>query len=274
MYFRFNAGTFENIAMAEMVMEQIAYQMELDHLDVRLANLDPEHAGSLKEMLDNIVIKSDYKNRKDWVTKFNSENRWKKRGLRFAFLRWTPFGGLNMYISLSVYRGDGTVVITHGGIEMGQGINTKAVQVAAYLLNIPVEKIKIKENNTMIGPNCNYSGGSILNQNIIVGVRRACEELLARLQPVRDQMENPSWKELITEAYNNNVDLQTTGFTKVTEQYTHTAYGVTLAEVEIDVLTGEMEILRVDLCEDVGLSISPEIDVGQVSEFRCYKITI
>ncbi|XP_026741805.1 aldehyde oxidase 1-like [Trichoplusia ni] len=169
-----------------------------------------------------------------------------------------------MYISLSVYRGDGTVVITHGGIEMGQGINTKAVQVAAYLLNIPVEKIKIKENNTMIGPNCNYSGGSILNQNIIVGVRRACEELLARLQPVRDQMDNPTWKELITEAYNNNVDLQTTGFTKVTEQYTHTAYGVTLAEVEIDVLTGEMEVLRVDLCEDVGLSISPEIDVGQV----------
>lgn len=251
--------------MAEFLMEQISYEMELDPLDVRLANLDTQYASDLKEMVDSVIIKSDYKNRRGMVTKFNIENRWKKRGLRFSFLRWTPIGGLNLYVNLSVYRGDGSVIITHGAAEMGQGINTKAVQVAAYILNIPIEKIKIKENNTVIAPNCNLSGGSVVNQNVIVGVRRACEQLLARLQPVKNQMENPTWEELITEAYNNNVDLKTHGFTKMTEEYTHTAYGVTLAEVEIDVLTGELEILRVDLCEDAGLSVSPEIDVGQVS---------
>ncbi|CAH0625212.1 unnamed protein product [Chrysodeixis includens] len=257
-------GTFENIAMAEFLMEQISYEMKLDPLDVRVVNLDAEYTSDFKEIIDNLVIKSDYKNRREMVTKFNSENRWKKRGLRLSFLRWTPIGGLNLYVNMSVYRGDGTVIITHGAIEMGQGINTKAVQVAAYLLNISVDKIKIKENNTVIAPNCNLSGGSVVNQNVIVGVRRACELLLERLQPVRDQMDNPTWEELITEAYNNNVDLKTHGFTKQTEEYTHTAYGVTIAEVEIDVLTGELEILRVDLCEDVGLSVSPEIDLGQV----------
>ncbi|XP_026741623.1 xanthine dehydrogenase/oxidase-like [Trichoplusia ni] len=147
---------------------------------------------------------------------------------------------------------------------MGQGINTKAVQVAAYLLNIPMDKIQIKENNTMIAPNCYVSGGSLVNFNVVVGVRRACEELLAKLQPIRDQMDNPTWEELITEAYAQNVELQARGFTKNTEEYPFPAYGVTVSEVEIDVLTGELEIVRVDLIEDVGLSISPEVDVGQV----------
>lgn len=246
-------------------MEQISYEMNLDPIDVRLANLDQEHESSLKEMLDTILVKSDYKNRRNLVTKFNSENRWKKRGLRVAFLRWSPTGGLNLYINISVYRGDGTVAITHGGIEMGQGINTKAVQVAAYLLNIPMDKIQIKENNTMIAPNCYVSGGSLVNFNVVVGVRRACEELLAKLQPIRDQMDNPTWEELITEAYAQNVELQARGFTKNTEEYPFPAYGITVSEVEIDVLTGELEIVRVDLIEDVGLSISPEVDVGQVN---------
>ncbi|KAJ8719321.1 hypothetical protein PYW08_011496 [Mythimna loreyi] len=257
-------GTLEHVAMAELVMEQIAYEMNLDPLDVRLANLDTKYSSDIKEMVDNIILKSDYVKRREMVTKFNQENRWKKRGLRFAFLRWTPTGGLNFYINLSVYRGDGSVAITHGAIEMGQGINTKAVQVAAYMLNIPVEKIIIKENNTVIAPNCSLGGGSIMNQNVIVGVRRACQQLLERLKPIREQMDNPTWEELITKAYNDNVDLQTHGFTRTDEEYPFDVFGVTLAEVELDVLTGQFQLIRVDLCEDVGQSVSPEIDIGQV----------
>ncbi|XP_047028407.1 xanthine dehydrogenase-like [Helicoverpa zea] len=257
-------GTLEHVAMAELIMEQIAYEMNLDPFDVRLANLDAEHKDDIQEMVDNLMNKSDYMKRRKAVTQFNSENRWKKRGLRFAFLRWTPVGGINLYITLSVYRGDGSVVITHGAIEMGQGINTKAVQVAAYMLNIPVEKIIIKENNTVIGPNCSLSGGSIMNQNVILGVKRACQELLKRLKPIRDQMDNPTWEELITKAYNSDVQLQTQGFTKTDDEFPFNVYGVTLAEVELDVLTGESELLRVDILQDAGQSVSPEIDIGQV----------
>ena len=251
--------------MSEFIMEQIAYEMNLDPLDVRLANIDPQYSTNMKEMIDYIMIQSDYPKRREAVNKFNAENRWKKRGLRFAFLRWTPVGGINLDVNLSVYRGDGSVVITHGAIEMGQGINTKAVQVAAYMLNIPVEKIIVKENNTVIAPNCSLSGGSIMNQNVALGVRRACQQLLDRLKPVRDAMDNPTWEELITKAYNDNVDLQAHGFTRTNEEFPFDVYGVTLAEVELDVLTGQFQMLRVDLCEDVGQSINPEIDIGQVS---------
>ncbi|KAJ8719954.1 hypothetical protein PYW07_011997 [Mythimna separata] len=257
-------GTLEHVAMAELVMEQIAYEMSLDPLDVRLANLDAQYNSDLKEMVDNIILKSDYMKRREMVNKFNLENRWKKKGLRFAFLRWTPVGGLNFYINLSVYRGDGSVVITHGATEMGQGINTKAVQVAAYLLNIPVEKIIIKENNTVIAPNCSLGGGSIMNQNVIVGIRRACQQLLERLRPIREQMDNPTWEELIKKAHTDNVDLQAHGFTRTDEEYPFDVFGVTLAEVELDLLTGQFQLVRVDLCEDVGQSVSPEIDIGQV----------
>ncbi|XP_050550274.1 uncharacterized protein LOC118267951 [Spodoptera frugiperda] len=257
-------GTLEHIAMAELVMEQISYEMNLDPLDVRLVNLDPKYRNDMKEMVDNIIVRSDYVKRREIVNQFNAANRWKKRGLRFSFLRWSPAGGANYYINLSVFRGDGTVVITHGGIEMGQGINTKAVQVAAYLLKIPVEKIIVKENNTVIAPNCFLSGGSIVNYDVIAGVSKACKQLLSRLQPIRDQMDNPTWEELIIKAYNDNVDLQAHGFTTTTEEYPYDVYGVALAEVELDVLTGEFELLRVDLCEDIGQSVSPEIDIGQV----------
>ncbi|KAF9416490.1 hypothetical protein HW555_006157 [Spodoptera exigua] len=257
-------GTLEHVAMAELVMEQIAYEMNLDPLDVRLANLDSQYANDIKEMVDYLKIHADYPKRREAVNKFNTENRWKKRGLRFALLRWTPVGGINLYINLSVYRGDGSVVITHGAIEMGQGINTKAIQIAAYLLNIPVEKIIVKENNTVIAPNCALSGGSIMNQNVILGVKRACQQLLDRLKPIRDTMDNPTWEELITKAYNSNVDLQAHGFTRTDEAYPFPVYGVTLAEVEVDILTGQSELLRVDLYEDAGQSVSPEIDIGQV----------
>lgn len=241
--------------------------MNLDPLDVRLANLDTQYASDIKEMVDYLMIQADYPKRREAVNKFNTENRWKKRGLRFALLRWTPVGGINLYINLSVYRGDGSVVITHGAIEMGQGINTKAIQIAAYLLNIPVEKIIVKENNTVIAPNCSLSGGSIMNQNVILGVKRACQQLLERLKPVRDTMDNPTWEELITKAYNSNVDLQAHGFTRTDEEYPFPVYGVTLAEVEVDILTGQSELLRVDLYEDAGQSVSPEIDIGQVSSY-------
>lgn len=257
-------GTLEHVAMAELVIEQIAYEMSLDPLEVRLANLDTEQYGDLNNMVNDLMINADYTKRRAFVDKFNNENRWKKRGLRFAFLRWTPLGGINVCVNLSVYRGDGTVVITHGSIEMGQGINTRAVQVAAYMLKISVDKIIVKENNTVIAPNVSLTGGSITSINVCVGVRRACEDLLKKLQPTREKLGNPTWLELIKQAHQDNVDLQAHGFTRTDESYPFPVLGVTLAEVELDVITGESQILRVDLSEDTGQSVNPQIDIGQI----------
>ncbi|XP_028167400.1 xanthine dehydrogenase-like [Ostrinia furnacalis] len=257
-------GTLEAVAMAENILERISYELDLDPAEVRIANVDTTTHNDIIEMYQTLKSKSDLTERRAAVQKFNTENRWKKRGLRVAFMRWTPVGGLILDVNLSVYHGDGTVAITHSGIEMGQGINTKAIQIAAYFLKIPVEKIKIKGNNTIIGPNAFISGGSLASQNVGIGVQRACEELNARLAPVKEATPNATWEEIITAAYNQGIDLQSHGFVNSSDAQNYNIYGVCFAEVEVDILTGEHEVLRVDLLEDVGRTVNPEVDVGQI----------
>ncbi|XP_023950417.2 uncharacterized protein LOC112054759 [Bicyclus anynana] len=257
-------GTLENITMAEQILERICYELDLDPFDVRLANLDRVNHSDLQEMADKIKIDSQYVDRKAAVEKFNLENRWKKRGLRACFLRWTPIGFTSLDVNLNVYNDDGTVAIAHAGVEMGQGINTRAAQVCAYLLKIPLDKIKIKPNNTTIGPNSMPTGGSLTSNNVTVGVRRCCEELLRRLEPVRLQMDNPTWEQLIKRAYDLEIDLQVHDLVSSKDIQNYHVYGITVAEVEMDGLTGEWQLIRVDLVEDTGRSVNPEIDVGQV----------
>lgn len=261
----FFSGTLSTIALAETIVERISYELALDPLEARLANLDYANYKDLKEMSSMLVETAEYYYRKQYIASFNFQNRWKKRGLRFSFLRWRNTLSSYLDANLSVYHEDGTVSLTHSAIEMGQGIDTKAAQLCAYLLKIPVEKVQIKTNDTTISPNAFSTVGSVTSQYILVNVRQCCEELLKRLEPVRQQMNDPTWAELIKKAFEASVDLQTHGF--VGDGYTndYDVYGVTLAEVEIDVLTGEHEVLRVDLLQDVGQSVNPAIDVGQVS---------
>lgn len=256
--------------MAEWIMEQISYELSIDPLEVRFANLDTLKLAAYKTMVNTVKTKSDYTLRRAAVDKFNQENRWKKRGLRWALMKWNPLSPAYFDVNLSVFHGDGSVIITHGGIEMGQGINTKAVQICAHFLNIPMSKIQIKANDTTMCPNAFLTGSSITSQNIGRGVERCCRELLKRLAPIRALLFNPSWENLIDKAYKANVDLQVHEFIGELISPIFTAMGVTLAEVEIDVLTGEFQIVRVDLLEDVGRSISPEIDIGQVIQHHTY----
>lgn len=250
--------------MVEGIMEKISYELSLDPLKVRLLNLDLKNHKDVKEMAECLIRYANYDERKEMVELYNTKNRWKKRGLRFSFLRWSHNLPPYFDVSVSVYYGDGSVTITHGGVEMGQGINTKAAQICAYFLKIPLEKIQVKGTNVITSPNSVESGASSTSQHICLGVQRACEDLLQKLKPIKDKMKDATWQEIITEAYNSSIDLQAHGFAgqDVTESYD--VYGVTLAEVEVDILTGETEILRVDVMEDAGQSVSPGIDIGQV----------
>ncbi|XP_041981596.1 xanthine dehydrogenase/oxidase-like [Aricia agestis] len=257
-------GALENVTSTEMIMEQIAYELGLDPLNVRLANLDRVRHNAIQEMTDSIMAKAEYRERRNNVERFNKENRWKKRGLRFTFLKWSPFGTQYYDVNLSVFHDDGAVIISHGGVEMGQGVNTKAVQICAYYLKIPVEKIQIKPNDTLTTPNGFATGGSLTSQNVGIGVQKCCEALLQILAPVREKLENPTWEQLIQAAFAADLDLQTHALVNASDQEYSDVYGVTLSEVEIDVLTGEHEIKRVDLIEDTGRSLNPDIDVGQV----------
>ncbi|XP_063699693.1 uncharacterized protein LOC134830217 [Culicoides brevitarsis] len=255
-------GTTEGIAMIENIMEHIAHVVKRDPAKVRMDNLtkDSEIRKLMPEFLKDVAY---YERRKE-IDDFNTKNRWTKRGIAVVPMRY-PMGFFGTFHALvSIYHGDGTVAITHGGIEMGQGINTKVAQVAAHTLGIDLKMINLKQSNTLTGANDTVTGGSAASEAVSYAVKKACEELLERLKPTREQNKDKSWKELIQIAYDANVDLVCSYIFKNTDVQPYIIWGLSCAEIEIDLLTGNYMLRRVDILEDTGESMSPNVDVGQV----------
>lgn len=250
--------------MIEYVMEKIAYNLKLDPIKVRLENMRKEN-NPLPDMIDQLKRDAMYDNRQDDIRKFNFENRWRKRAMSMIPLSYDLFYFGNYNSIVSIYHGDGSIVIIHGGIEMGQGINTKVAQVCAHMLGVPLEKVSVKPSTSFTSPNGMVTGGSIGSECLSFATMKACEILLKRLEPIRDKMGKPSWQDLINKAYAAGIDLQASYMFSNNDGFTsYDIFAVALLEVEIDLLTGNHDIRRVDILEDVGRSMNPTIDVGQV----------
>lgn len=115
-------------------------------------------------------------------------------------------GALSAYVA--IYRGDGSVNISHSGIECGQGINTKAAQIAAYILNVPLEMVNVRAYNSEINPNSMFTAAMAASDSVCLATKKACEIILQRLKPIRDRLpENASWKVIIEAAHHKFVDL-------------------------------------------------------------------
>ncbi|XP_049839222.1 uncharacterized protein LOC126284382 [Schistocerca gregaria] len=259
-------GTTEGIAFTENIMEHIAKVLGKDAIEVKLKNL-PKNDTNIADMVPYWKNKSDYLNRVLAIQDFNKNNRWRKRGISIVPMKYRFDYLGNFHAIVSVYARDGTVSVSHGGIECGQGINTKVAQVCAHALGVPLEFVSVKPSNILTSPNNMVTGGSIASESCVYATLRACEELSRRLAPVKEKLKDPSWQELIAAAFLANVNLCSSfmmyaGITDALKRYY--IYGVTVAEVEVDILTGQHQILRVDILEDAGESLSPEIDVGQV----------
>ncbi|XP_018304049.1 xanthine dehydrogenase/oxidase-like [Mycetomoellerius zeteki] len=258
----------EAVAMIENIMEHIARVTKKDPVEVRLSNMNDVDKTVLETMIKDLSKSADYEMRKRAVEIFNTQNRWKKKGIATVIMKFVAIylGQFNAMVSICAR--DGSVCVTHGGIEVGQGINTKIAQMTARTLGIDLELISVKKSNNLTTPNNVNTGGDITTQSCGYATIQACKEILKRLEPIRNEMTNPTWKDLVFTAFKKDVDLcarymVATGPTK-DEIKPYNIYGVTIAEVEIDVLTGEHIIRRVDLMEDAGVSLNPEIDVGQV----------
>ncbi|ODN05821.1 Indole-3-acetaldehyde oxidase [Orchesella cincta] len=275
-------GSIKAVALLEWIMDSIAYTLKKDPIAVRQANFistgDPlifgaptyERVNLIPEMIENMKTESDYEARLAAVEKFNQENRWKKRGMSVVPVRYPiDYFATNLPASVAIYHMDGYVAVSHAGIEMGQGLNTKAsvkvLQTVAHALQVPMDRIKIKPTNNFIGCNAFPSGGSIASEIVCYSVMRACEEIRENLRPILEKLENPSWEKLIADAHAAKV--------KLTATYTPTAkddikgydvWVLNVTEVEIDALTGEYKIIRTDIYEDVGKSMSPGVDIGQI----------
>ncbi|KAJ6642124.1 Indole-3-acetaldehyde oxidase [Pseudolycoriella hygida] len=255
-------GSTEGVAMIENIMEHISRVTGKDPLSVRLANIPAEH--KMRTILTDFIHDTDFYARKTEIDEFNLKNRWRKRGISIVPMDYhQPFFG--MYpVSVTIYHDDGSVAISHGGIEMGQGINTKAAQVAAHLLQIPLSSVSIRRMDNVTGANGFVSAISIASESICMGVKKACKELLERMKPVRDELNNPEWKQLVRESHRRNVDLSCRSVCRKGDIPEYSIYGCSCAEVEIDLLSGNVQLRRVDVLEDTGESMSPGIDIGQV----------
>ncbi|XP_070499175.1 uncharacterized protein [Chironomus tepperi] len=255
-------GTVEGIGIIENIMEHIAYTVKKDPFNVRMANIPAN--SPMRNYMTDFAKSTDYHNRRKEIDDFNSKNRWRKRGIGIVAMKYPMeyFGVMNGLVS--IYHGDGSVSVSVGGIEMGQGLFTKVAQTAAFKLGIPLEKIQIKPSNTLVAPNSIVTGGSLGSEVACYAVAKACEILNERLKPIKDKDRNADWGKIIDDAYNSNVYLQATYMYKSTDVKSYDIWGTSCAEVEVDILTGNILINRVDIMEDVGESLSPGIDVGQV----------
>ncbi|KAJ3622741.1 hypothetical protein MTP99_019023 [Tenebrio molitor] len=257
-------GSTEGLASIEAIIEHVAYAAGVDPLEVRLANFPKD--SPLVKYVDDLKSWAEIDQRKQDINAFNKENRWKKKGMAVVPMNYDlklsgPFAAM-----VSIFHGDGTVQVSHGGVEIGQGINTKAAQVCAYKLGIPLKKVTVLPSNSFVAANSTTTGGSVTSEAVCYGVIQACDQLLARIQPYREKMKDATWEELIAKCFDNFVDLTGRGQFSPNEPNlaSYPIYGICACEVLLDVLTGQHIITRVDLIEDTGQSMSPDIDIGQI----------
>ncbi|XP_017287277.1 xanthine dehydrogenase/oxidase-like isoform X1 [Kryptolebias marmoratus] len=235
-------------------------------------------AENLLRCWEECKLKSEFSVRLRAVEQFNQQNRWKKRGISIIPVKYgIAFSGgfLNQAAALVHVYKDGSVLVSHGGTEMGQGIHTKMQQVASRELHIPTTKIYISETSTGAVPNTCPSAASFGTDANGMAVKNACQVLYQRLEPIRLKNPKGSWESWVEEAFLDKISLSATGFFRGPDlymdwdkmegqPYSYFTYGVCCSEVELDCLTGDYRAVRTDIVVDIGRSLNPSVDIGQV----------
>lgn len=246
-------------------MDHIAEELNKDPVEVRMANYRRED-NDLPILVPMFLERINFKKRQECINEFNNLNRWKKRGIKLNNMAY-PLQYLGNFGALvSVYHGDGSVVINVGGIEIGQGLYTKMAQVAAYELNVPVETVSVIPSINFATPNSFATSSSITSECCAYCVIRCCDQIKARLAPFRAAMPTASWREIVFEADKQGVSLQANYLTSPNDPrlVNYSIFGIAVTEVEVDILTGSKWIIRTDIFEDAGRTMNPAIDMGQV----------
>jgi xanthine dehydrogenase large subunit len=312
-------GGPQGIAAIENVIEDVAAYLGIDPFEVRRRNCygedgrDTTHYGevvannTLPVILDRLAETSEYGRRRAAAATFNATSRTHARGVALtpvkfgiSFTRRTLNQGGAL---VNIYR-DGTIQVSTGGTEMGQGLNTKIAQIVADAFALPIESVRVMAASTEKIPNTSPTAASASTDLNGTAALRACETLKERLaataavhlaKPADGIIPSPqhirfergeafdlrqpgrriSFRELVCVAYEDRVDLGARGFyatpgvdfnreTGRGNPFLYYTHGAAVSEVEIDRLTGELSVLRVDILIDVGHSLNPAIDRGQV----------
>jgi len=304
-------GGPQGMLAIEEILARIAAELSLPPDVVRERNFyregDTTHYGQtvtdaerISRIWQELLASSDYVRRAARVEEHNRAHAELKRGLaitpvKFGISFTTSF--FNQAGALVLIYKDGSVQVNHGGTEMGQGLHTKILQIAADALGLPLAHVRIMPTRTDKVPNTSAtaaSSGSDLNG---AAVRAACDSLRERLAEVAGRRFNAHpadivfddgavypqhapgaalpFGEIVTQAYLERVPLSATGFYRTPQlhfdwrsgqgkPFHYFAYGAAVAEVELDGFTGQYRLLRADVLHDVGDSLSPLVDRGQI----------
>lgn len=308
-------GGPQGMMIIEAAMDDIARKVGDDPLIIRKRNFyrdgrDVTHYGQsvdqkqlLHTLVDTLETSSDYWGRRAAIKAFNSNSPIIKKGLALTPVKFgISFTAqhLNQAGALLHVYTDGSIMINHGGTEMGQGLHTKICQVVARELGLDLDSVRISATRTDKVPNTSptaASSGADLNG---MAARDAASKLRARLfdfaavhfeggldregmrlengmliAGIGESERRIPWGELVQTAYLNRISLSEKGFyatplihyNRTTGQgrpFYYYAFGAAVAEVSVDTLSGEYLVNRVDVLHDVGNSLNPAIDIGQV----------
>ncbi|XP_073502611.1 aldehyde oxidase 1-like isoform X2 [Phyllobates terribilis] len=233
---------------------------------------------NLMRCWNECLDKSSYAKRRTEIQNFNKENYWKKKGIAIIPLKFTVGFVEKLFHQASalvhIYR-DGKVLVSHGGVELGQGLHTKVMQIASREFKIPISYIYISGTSTVTVPNSIPTGGTIGTDIYGLAVKYACETLWGRLEPFVKNNPNGKWEDWVVAAFSQRVSLSAVGHYRGYDTEMdwekgegHIApyfiYGTACSEIELDCLTGGHKNLRTDIVVDIGESINPGIDIGQL----------
>ncbi len=302
-------GGPQGMMVIERILDDIARSLQLDPLTVRRRNLygigtrNRTPYGQLVEdnilptLLDQLAASSAYAQRRQELSAWNAASPIIKRGLALTPVK---FGisftatAYNQAGALVHVYSDGSVLVSHGGTEMGQGLHTKVRQIVAAEFGLPVEAVRIGATDTSQVPNTSAtaaSSGTDLNGKAAQAAARtirqrlidhACatwdvhrEQVHFRAGHVHAGARCMSFRDFVYQAHMARIGLSATGFYRTPKihwdravasgrPFFYFAYGAAVAEVAIDTLTGETRLLRIDILHDVGNSVNPALDLGQI----------
>lgn len=291
----------------EYILDSIARRLGKDPLDVRRANfygVDERNVtpygqtvedNQIAPLVAQLEARSGYRARRAEIEAFNATSPVLKRGLAFTPVKFgISFNvvHLNQAGALVHIYADGSILVNHGGTEMGQGLNTKVAQVVAHELGVNFERVRVTGTDTQKVANTSAtaaSTGADLNGKAAQDAARQLRERLAAFIGPRHHTtdvrfaddtvwvggQSVPFTEVVKQAYFARVQLWSDGFyatpglhwnreTMQGKPFFYFAYGAAVSEVVVDTLTGEWKLLRADVLHDVGRSLNPAIDIGQV----------
>ena len=338
-------GDIQGSIIQENAIDDVAFIMGMDAEVVREKNMYLRGQTTpfgqalsycyMKEVWQYTKEVSNYYAKKKEVEEFNKGNKWRKRGIYMTPVKYGS--GYNLVqleqatAVISVYSTDGTVSINQGGVDMGQGFMTKCEQIASYVLNVPMDMIRIHHARTAVIPNPTSTGGSTGTAYNGEAIKQACEQLRASLMEFGYKLKNENgndwcaeqhidfwnyedgwahefeqfgqkkiiWQNLVQLAYQQRLPLVVSFNAKIpggttpvpamtfkqsdeqpvipgvpfapqqdvsgiVDSFVGFTYSASCSVVEVDVLTGEHKIISSDIVYDMGWSLNPAIDIGQV----------